>query len=297
MTAQSRGNRWGFPELGFGVGLRTPHFTHVLERRPEVDFFEILTENYLATGGRPAHVLDEVASHYPIVMHGVSLSIGSTDPLDFDYLARVKALAARTGALWISDHLCWTGVLGRNTHDLLPLPLTEESLRHVVERVRVVQDFLERPLMLENPSTYLEFTASTIPEPEFLARLTDAADCGLLLDVNNVYVSATNHGFDPFEYVREIPPERVTQFHLAGFTDKGTHLLDTHSDHVRPAVWDLYEATLDHVGHRATLLEWDADIPDFETVHAEVLEARRRWLARGGTAEGPGPERETHHVA
>ncbi len=283
-------NRWGFPELGFGVGLRAPHFSHILEKRPEVDFFEILTENHLDTGGRPAEVLDEVAAHWPVVMHGVSLSIGSTDPLDFDYLAKVRDLAARAGALWISDHLCWTGVLGRNTHDLLPLPLTDESLRHVIDRVRLVQEFLERPLMLENPSTYLEFASSTIPEWEFLARLTEEADCGLLLDVNNVHVSATNHGFDPYEYIRAIPAERVPQFHLAGFTDKGTHLLDTHSDHVHARVWDLYEATLEHVGHRATLLEWDADIPPFEVVHAEVLEARRRWLTRDGS-------REQHHVS
>ncbi len=205
-TSSSR-NRWGFPDLGIGIGLRTVHYAHILETRPKVDFFEILSENYMDTGGRPAWVLDQIAEAYPVVLHGVSLSIGSADPLDREHLTKLKALADRTKALWVSDHLCWTGVSGRNTHDLLPMPLTEEALSHVVARVKTVSDFLERPLILENASTYAEFTASSMPEWEFFARLMEEADCGMLLDVNNVYVSAFNHGFDPKAYLDAIPPE------------------------------------------------------------------------------------------
>ncbi|MGE5234873.1 MAG: DUF692 domain-containing protein [Acidobacteriota bacterium] len=267
-------NRWDYPDLGLGVGLRTSHFGHILAQRPVIGFFEVLTENFLDTGGRPLFILDQIAEHYPVVMHGVSMSIGSTDPLDLDYLRKVKALAARIGARWISDHICWTGVLGRNTHDLLPLPYTEASLRHAVARVRSVQDFLERPLVLENPSTYLEFTPNSMPEWEFVARLADAADCGLLFDVNNVFVSAFNHGYDPVAYIDAIPGERVCQYHLAGHTHKGTHILDTHSDHVVDPVWELFGHTVRQVGLRATLLEWDANIPPFEEVHQEVLKAR-----------------------
>ena len=266
-------NRWNLPDLGLGVGLRTPHYAHILAERPDIGFFEVLTENYLDTGGRPLYLLDKIAEHYPMVMHGVSMSIGSTDEIDFDYLAKVKALAARTGALWISDHICWTGVLGRNTHDLLPLPYTEESLKHSVERIKVIQDYLERPLVLENPSTYLEFAESDMPEWEFVARMAVEADCGLLFDVNNVYVSAYNHGFDPVEYIDAIPGDRVCQYHLAGHTNKGTHIIDTHNDHVLDPVWELFGHTIRHVGLRATLLEWDADIPPFEIVHQEVLKA------------------------
>jgi uncharacterized protein (UPF0276 family) len=267
-------NRWNYPDLGLGVGLRTAHFAHILAKRPEIGFFEVLTENFLDTYGRPIYILDQIAERYPLVMHGVSLSIGSTDPLDLEYLRKVKDLARRTRAVWVSDHVCWTGVLGRNTHDLLPLPYTEASLRHTVARVRTVQDFLERPLVLENPSTYLEFTPSAMTEWEFVARLAEEADCGLLFDVNNVYVSAFNHRYDPRAYIDAIPAERVCQYHLAGHTHKGTHILDTHSDHVVDPVWELFGHTLRHVGLRATLLEWDASIPPFEVVHAEVLKAR-----------------------
>jgi len=275
-------NRWSFPDLGLGVGLRTPHYAHILSERPDIGFFEVLTENYLDTGGRPLYLLDQIAELYPMVMHGVSMSIGSTDPIDFGYLAKVKALAERIGAIWISDHICWTGVLGRNTHDLLPLPYTEESLKHSVERIKVVQDYLDRPLVLENPSTYLEFSASDMPEWEWVARMAEEADCGLLFDVNNVYVSAYNHGFDPVQYIDAIPGDRVCQYHLAGHTNKGTHIIDTHNDHVLDPVWELFGHTIRHVGLRATLLEWDADIPPFEVVHQEVLKAedwRRQEVA------------------
>jgi uncharacterized protein (UPF0276 family) len=266
-------NRFGLPDLGVGVGLRTVHFAHVLAKKPEVDFYEALTENFLDTGGRPLHVLDRVAERTPIVLHGVSMSVGGTDALDFEYLARVKALADRTKALWVSDHLCFTGVMGRNTHDLLPLPYTERTLKHVTKRVKTVSDFLERPLVLENPSSYLEFRASTMPEWTFFDRLLRDADCGMLLDVNNVYVSSVNHGFDAVEYLDAIPHDRVVQFHLAGHTDKGAYLLDTHSARVKDEVWSLFRHANALTGPCATLLEWDEDIPDFETVHAEAKKA------------------------
>jgi uncharacterized protein (UPF0276 family) len=267
-------NRWGYPDLGFGVGLRTKHYEHIMTTHPPADWFEILSENYMDTGGRPLQVLDHVAAHYPVVLHGVSLSVGSTDPVNFDYLAKLKALGKRINTRWISDHLCWTGVAGINVHDLLPMPYTNEALRHTVERVRIIQDFLERPLALENPSTYMEFRTSTWTECEFLAELAHQADCGILLDVNNVYVSAYNHGFDPVAYVDKIPADRVIQIHLAGHTNKGTHILDTHSDYVVDPVWDLYRHVYRRMGGISTLLEWDADIPDFETVHAEALKAK-----------------------
>jgi uncharacterized protein len=267
-------NRWSFPDLGIGVGLRTVHYPHILEHWPEVDFFEILSENYMDTGGRPLWVLDRVAERYPIVMHGVSMNIGSADPLDREHLTKLKNLAERTRARWISDHLCWTGVAGRNTHDLLPMPLTEEALRHVAARVRTVSEILERPLMLENASTYAEFTASSMPEWEFFGRLMEEADCGMLLDINNVYVSSYNHGFDPDAYVDAIDPSRVTQYHLAGHTNKGTHIIDTHNDHVIERVWELYARSSARTGDVSTLLEWDADIPSFDVVHAEALKAR-----------------------
>jgi uncharacterized protein len=266
-------NRWNLPDLGVGVGLRTVHFGHILAKKPAVDWFEVLSENFMETGGRPLYVLDQVAERYPVALHGVSLSIGSTDPLDRDYLRQLKALAARTRAHWVSDHLCWTGVLGRNVHDLLPMPYTEEALRHTVARARAVSDFLERPLVLENPSSYVEFAASSMPEWEFLARLAEAADCGLLVDVNNIHVSAFNHGFDANAYVDALPADRVVQTHLAGHTHKGTHIIDTHSDHAVPAVWQLYARLLRRTGNVATLYEWDEDIPDFETVHAEARKA------------------------
>jgi uncharacterized protein len=270
----ARTNRWGFPDLGVGVGLRTVHYPHILEKKPRVDFFEILSENYMNTGGRPLWVLDQVAERYPIVMHGVSLSIGSVDPLNREHLENLKKLAARTKALWISDHLCWTGVAGRNTHDLLPMPLSEEALAHVVARVKTVSDFLERPLILENASTYAEFTTSSMTEWDFFSRLMEEADCGMLLDVNNVYVSSYNHGFDPVAYLDAVPPERVVQYHLAGHTNKGTHIIDTHNDYVIDEVWKLYAHSVKRTGNVATLLEWDADIPEFEIVHAEALKAR-----------------------
>jgi len=281
------GNRWGFPDLGIGVGLRTTHFSTILSSWPDVDWFEAITENFLDTGGRPREVLDRIASRYPVVLHGVSLSIGGTDPLDRSYLAKVKALALRVKAPWVSDHVCFTGVAGRNTHDLLPLPYDEKTLRHVVARVRTVSDILERPLVLENPSSYMEYAASSMPEWEFIARLAEEADCGLLLDVNNVYVSAFNHGFDPLEYLDAVPADRVVQFHLAGHTNKGEYILDTHSDHVIDEVWRLYRHAWERTGAVSTLLEWDEDIPAFSVVLAEARKAlRHRGAPKSRSAAG-----------
>ena len=268
-------NRWGYPDLGFGIGLRSVHYEHVLNNKPSIDWFEILSENYMDTGGRPLHVLDQVAERYPVVLHGVSLSVGSTDPVDFDYLRKLKALGKRINARWISDHLCWTGVAGHNTHDLLPMPYTNEALKHTIEHVKIIQDFMERPIALENASTYLEFSASTWHEADFIRELTEQADCGILLDVNNVYVSSFNHGFDPKAYIDKIPVDRVVQMHLAGHTNKGTHILDTHSDYVIDSVWELYRYAHRRLGGVSTLLEWDANIPDFDVVHGEALKARQ----------------------
>lgn len=286
--------RLGHDNLGLGVGLRSVHFPHILAHHPAVDWFEIISENFMDSGGRPRHVLRRIAEQYPIVMHGVSLSVGSTDPLNFDYLGRLRTLAAEVNARWVSDHLCWTGVAGRNTHDLLPLPLNEESLAHVADRVNAVQDFLERPLVLENPSSYVGFACSTMPEWEFLSRLTELTGCGLLLDVNNVYVSSVNHDFDPTEYLRNVPHDRVVQFHLAGHTHCGTHIVDTHDGPVIDPVWDLYRLAHQLTGGAATLLEWDAQIPPFEQVHAEVLKARdymgaAELPAHRPPAAAPGP--------
>jgi len=268
-------NRWNLPDLGLGVGLRTAHFRHIVEKWPRMDWFEILSENFIDTEGRPLHYLDRIAERYAIVMHGVSLSIGSTDPVDFEFLGKLKALAARVRAVWMGDHICWTGVAGLNGHDLYPVPYTEESLEHLIERVRIAQDFLERPLVLENPSTYLTFRTSSMPEEEFIARLAEEADCGLLLDVNNVYVTCRNHDLDPFEYLKAIPYDRVVQIHLAGHSDHGTHCIDTHNGRVIDPVWDLYAEVQRRRGNTATLLEWDADIPKFDVLQREVARANR----------------------
>ncbi len=267
--------RLGLPHLGLGVGLRSVHFPYLLQHRPAVDWFEIISENFIDSQGRPRWVLDQLAERYPLVMHGVSLSIGSTDPLNFDYLKKLKRLASEIDAVWISDHVCWTGVAGINAHDLLPIPFTEESLQHVVARIHTVQDLLERPLVLENPSSYVTFAASTMPEWEFISRMAAETGCGLLLDVNNVYVSSMNHEFDAVEYLQQLPHDRIVQFHLAGHTNCGTHLIDTHDGHVIDPVWELYRLAHELTGGASTLLEWDARIPDFPVLHAEVLKSRQ----------------------
>lgn len=274
VAAPSR-NRFGLPHLGLGLGLRTVHYEAILATRPAVGFFELLTENYLGTEGRPLRIVDQLAGLYPLVLHGVSMSLGSADRLDRAYLRQVKALAQRVNAAWLGDHVCFTGVAGRNSHDLLPLPYDEANLRHLVRKVKAAQDFLERPLVLENPSTYVTFGASTMGEAEFLARLAVEADCGLLLDVNNIYVSCRNHGWDAQAYLDAIPYDRVVQVHLAGHTDHGTHCIDTHSAPVCDPVWQLYAQAERRSSGRSTLLEWDEEIPSLEVTLAELEKARR----------------------
>jgi hypothetical protein len=276
-----------WPRLGFGVGLRAEHYDTVLTGHPRVDWFEAISENYSQTGGRPLAVLEQVRCEYPIALHGVALSIGSTDPLDAGHLESLRALVARVEPALVTDHLCWTGAGGRSLYDLLPLPYTEEALVHVVERVRRVQDFLGRRILLENPSTYVAFRHSTMTEWEFLAAVAEEADSGILLDVNNVYVSAHNLGFDPLEYLDAIPPSRVGQMHLAGFTDMGTYLFDTHSAPVHEDVWRLYRHAVRRFPEAPTLIEWDADIPAFERLHAEMERARREAAGAHGSDERP----------
>lgn len=228
-------------------------------------------------------VLEEVASNYRVLLHGVSMAVGNTDSIDFSYLRKLKVLAEKVKAPFVSDHLCWNAYMCHNSHDLLPIPLTESTLRHVAVRVRQIQDFLELPVALENPSNYLEFRVSQMSEVEYMSRLAEEADCALLLDVNNVYVSARNHGFCPDEYIEQVPVERILYHHVAGHTDKGTHIVDTHSDHVVDKVWEMYTRLHQRHGGRSTMVEWDAEIPDFETVHNEVLKAQfYRDLADAG---------------
>jgi uncharacterized protein (UPF0276 family) len=263
------------PFLGFGLGLRKEHYETILQEKPKVDWFEILTENYLVEGGKPLHYLDRILADYPMVMHGVSLSIGGTDSLNFDYLRQVKALAGRVEPVWISDHLCWTGVDGLNLHDLLPLPYTEEVLDHVVRRVERVQEFLGRRILLENVSSYVSYAESEMSEGEFLAAVAEAADCLILLDLNNIYVSARNHGFDPYDYLNQVPGKRVWQFHLAGHFDRGDLLIDTHDRAVIDEVWALYEAAAVRFGTVSTMIERDDDIPPLEVLMKELNQARR----------------------
>lgn len=262
------------PAAGFGLGLRPAHYEEIVATRPDVDWFEILTENYLVPGGRPIAWLDRIRAEYPVVMHGVSLSIGGTDPLDRAYLSQLAALASRVEPLWISDHLCWTGTDGRNLHDLLPLPFTEQALRHLVDRVAQVQDFLGRRILLENVSSYVNFRNCEITEWEFLAELSRRADCLLLLDVNNVYVSAFNHGFDARTYLDAMPIDRVQQIHLAGHSHCGDWIVDTHDAPVIDAVWDLYDYAIQRAGPVATMIERDDDIPPLCELVAELERAR-----------------------
>lgn len=262
------------PKLGLGVGLRSSHFGHILEHWPQVDWFEAISENFMDSGGRPGYVIRQVAERYPVALHGVSMSIGSSDPLDRDYLEKLKKLATDINAAWISDHLCWTGILGMNSHDLLPLPLNEQTLQHVAQRVNQAQDILEQPLILENPSTYIGFVESNLSEPEFLSELTKQTGCGLLLDVNNVYVSCFNAGTDPLDYLALYPFESVVQMHLAGHQHCGSHIVDTHDGPVCDAVWELFRLAWQKTQGASTLLEWDGDVPAFDVVHQQVLGAK-----------------------
>ena len=263
-----------YPYLGFGLGLRTPHIERILDTLPPVDWFEILTENFLVPGGRAHYYLDKICEHYPVVMHGVSMSIGSYDPLDFDYLKKVKILAARCQAKWISDHLCWTEIGGAKLHDLMPLPYTEAVIRHVVDRIKQVQDFLGRRILLENVSSYVTYRDSVMPEWEFYKEIVGRSDCLMLLDLNNIYVSAMNHGFSAEEYLQSIPVERVQQFHLAGHSQQKSCLVDTHDHAVCEAVWGLYRQAVKRFGRVSTMIERDARIPPLEELLAELAQAK-----------------------
>ncbi len=261
--------------LGFGLGLRPAHYDELLDARPRVDWLEVLTENYLVPGGKPLDYLDRLRRDYPLVMHGVSLSIGSTDPLNRDYLAQLKGLAARVEPLWISDHLCWTGTGGRNLHDLMPLPYTEEAAAHVAARVARVQDYLGQRILLENVSSYVTYRGSEMQEWQFLAEVARRADCLILLDVNNIYVSSYNHGFDPVAYLDGIPAERVRQIHLAGHEHYGDYIIDTHDAAIVDPVWDLYERAVRRFGPIPTMIERDDRIPPLAELVAELEQARR----------------------
>ena len=259
----------------FGLGLRSKHYQYIFDNKPKVDWFEIISENFMDTDGRPKTNLGKIKELYPIVMHGVSLSIGTLDPLNSEYLTKLKKLIRWVNPLWISDHLCWTGVAHKNTHDLLPVPYTKEALKHIVERIRLVQDFLEMPIALENPSTYLEFKNSEMSEAEFMARMVEESGCKLLLDVNNIYVTCYNHGLDPKKYIDALPLNKVQQIHLSGHSNKGTHIIDTHDDYVIDEVWNLYK----YVTHKAgrvpnTMVEWDDNIPEFPELFAELQKAK-----------------------
>jgi uncharacterized protein len=279
------------PDLGIGVGLRVPHYATILAERPPIDFFEIISENFMVAGGKPLFHLERVLETYKVVQHGVSMSIGGPEAPSRDYLTRLKALAKKVQTPWLSDHFCWCGAAGKNLHDLLPLPYTKEAIERVSERARMVQDLLEVPFALENTSSYLSYRSSAMPEWEFVSEVAERADIGLMFDVNNVYVSAYNHGFDPYEFVRNVPHERIVQIHLAGHTNLGKYIIDTHSGHVIDPVWDLYSQTIELCGPVSTLIEWDDEIPDFPVLQAEAERARRvrdqALLARAR----PAPER------
>lgn len=265
----------GFTQYGIGLGLRVPHYQHILEKKPTCDWFEIISENFMVDAGRPLHVLDQILEQYRVVQHGVALYFGSADPLNRDHLRKLKRLVRRTGTPWLSDHLCWGSVDGRYTHDLLPMPYTFEAARITARKIREARDYLEVPLCVENVSSYAEYHVSEMTEWEFLTEVVELADCGILLDVNNIYVSSQNHGFNPMEYVNFLPAHRVGQIHIAGHSRFERYILDTHDHPVLDPVWRLYDRAIQRSGHTATLLEWDDRIPAFDEVHAEALKARR----------------------
>lgn len=263
-----------FPNLGIGIGLRVPHYEDIFRLQPNIDWFEIISENFMVDGGKPLENLEKILERYPVVQHGVSLAIGSPAPLDFDYLKKLKALTRKTKTPWLSDHLCWGHLPGAHFHDLLPLPYTKEVIDYVSERARIVQDYLEIPFALENLSSYVAFNKDAMPEWEFYSQVVEKADIYMMLDVNNIYVSSRNHGFDPREYYQNIPMQRVIQIHLAGHSDFGDYVLDTHDHPVRSEVWQLYGEIYPLTGGVSTLLEWDENLVSFEETWAEALKAK-----------------------
>jgi uncharacterized protein (UPF0276 family) len=265
----------GFTEYGVGIGLRIPHYNHILENKPVCDWFEIISENFMVDGGRPLWVLDQILDQYKVVQHGVSMYFGSVEPLNREHLRKLRRLVRRTKTPWLSDHLCWGSVDGSYSHDLLPMPYTFEAAKKTAQKIREVRDFLEIPIAVENVSSYAEFHASEMTEWQFLNEVVEDADCGILLDVNNIYVSSQNHDFDPFEYLNSVPAERVAQIHIAGHSKYEKYILDTHDHAVIDPVWSLYARAIEMVGPTATLLEWDDHIPSFDEVHNEALKAKR----------------------
>ncbi len=262
------------PNLGIGVGLRPVHYQEIFATEPAVDWFEIISENFMVEGGKPLKNLYKILERYPVVQHGVSLAIGSPDPLDFDYLKRLKDLTKITKTPWISDHLCWGRLPGAHYHDLLPLPYTKEVKKYVIERARIVQDYLEIPFALENLSSYVGFTEDEMTEWEFYGSIVEEAGIYMMLDVNNIYVSSRNHGFDPMEYLNNIPIDKVLQIHLAGHSDYGRYILDTHDHYVCDEVWALYAKIYPQTGGVSTLLEWDDHYISFEDTYKEALKAK-----------------------
>ncbi len=264
-----------YPYLGYGLGLRAEYYNTILDQQPDVDWFEIISENYMVDGGKPLSYLDKFRERYPLVMHGVSLSIGSTDPLNREYLKQLKALVDRVDPVWVSDHLCWTIHGGLNVHDLLPLPYTEAAIAHVADRIEQVQDFLGRRILMENVSSYVTYTESEMSEWEFYSSVVEKADCLMLLDINNIHVSAVNHAFDPLDYINAVPAARVQQIHLAGHTDYGDFIIDTHDHPVIDSVWDLYKYAIKRLGPVSTMIERDDNFPPFAELMAELDHARQ----------------------
>jgi len=264
-----------FPNLGIGIGLRVPHYQDIFREKPDIDWFEIISENFMVDGGKPIENLERILDRYTVVQHGVSLAIGSPNPLDFDYLKKLKALTKKTKTPWVSDHLCWGRLSGAHYHDLLPLPYTKEVIKYVAERARIIQDYLELPFALENLSSYVSYHEDEMTEWEFYGAVVNQADIYMMLDVNNIYVSSRNHGFEPMEYINNIPIEKVIQIHLAGHSDKGDYVLDTHDDYVRDEVWNLYAEVYPKTGGVSTLLEWDDNFIPFKETWEEALKAKK----------------------
>src|SRR6476646_2317304 len=274
----------GYKDFGVGIGLRIPHYNHIFEKKPVVDWFEIISENYMVEGGRQLQVLDQILERYRVVQHGVSMYFGSAEPLNREHLHRLKKLVRRTNTPWLTDHLCWGSVDGRYSHDLLPMPYTFEAAKRTAQKIREARDFLEVPIAVERVSSYAKCQVSEMTEWEFLNEVVEDADCGILLDVNNIYVSSRNHNFDPFEYLRSVPAERVAQIHIAGNSNYEKYILDTHDHPVLDPVWQLYAKAIELVGPTATLLEWDDRIPSFDEVHKEALKAKQYVPASSAVA-------------